>query len=522
MRDIDRVIPPSPDAPLSLSPGLKLDRYELLCPIAEGGMATVWIARRTGSKAGFEKLVAIKTILPKYAADVRFQRMFVAEARLASRIEHVNVAQILDVGEQQEMTYLVMEYVDGEALSKVHRALERTGALIPTGILLRIMADVCGGLHAAHELRDEHGVHLGVVHRDVSPQNVLVSRTGIVKLIDFGIAVARDRYGADTNTGQLKGKVRYMAPEHVLGHKVDRRTDIWAAGAVLHHLLSGKPPFEGENEMHTILLLKSAPEPPPLPSEVHPAVAAVTRRALSPAPDDRFSTAAEMQEALEGAMLEANLKTTTVAVAKFLEEVAAERARARKDAIAIGLRAAAERELVAEAMRARISKSDASSASGASGPRPLTQGATATESPAAIRSAAAAGAAPEPARRDRRSALVWGLVVGALLTMATIVVVATRPSSAGSTESTKTGDPAASSAPSASVVLPPAAASSATTGEGEPTPVAPAKAPLSTPAPVSAPVSPAPTVTVPPVYRPPAPQRPVAKPPRRPRVNDGF
>ena len=163
-------------------------------------MASVWIARHTG-KHGFEKFVAIKTVLPKFAADARFQQMFQDEARIASRIEHANVAQILDVGEQHDITYLVMEYVDGESLSTVHRTLVKKGGLVPPGVVLRVMADVCGGLHAAHELREDDGPLLGVVHRDVSPQNVLVSTKGIAKLIDFGIAKARDRIAGDTNAG---------------------------------------------------------------------------------------------------------------------------------------------------------------------------------------------------------------------------------------------------------------------------------------------------------------------------------
>jgi serine/threonine protein kinase len=503
-----------PGAPLSLTPGLKLDRYELLCPIAEGGMATVWIARRTGSKAGFEKLVAIKTILPKFAADVRFQRMFVAEARLASRIEHINVAQILDVGEQQEMTYLVMEYVDGEALSKVHRALGRKGTLIPPGILLRIMADACAGLHAAHDLHDEHGALLGVVHRDVSPQNVLVSRTGIVKLIDFGIAVARDRFGADTNAGQLKGKVHYMAPEHVLGRPVDRRTDVWAAGAVLHHLLSGTPPFEGENEMHTILMIKNALPPPPLPDTVHPAVGAVAMRALSPIPDERFATAADMQDALENAMVEANLKTTTVAVSSFLEEIAGDHARMRKEAIALGLKLAAERDQVAEMMRANVGTTGTTSSGGVSSSAAQTMN-TASESPAALRPATGAPQGAPASKRERLTAVFWGAVVGALLAVATLLVLATRPSSAGS--HAKPVELVPSILPSSLVAAPsipdatPKAAASAKANDAPVTPV-----------PDAGPTEPQVAVSSLPSARPSP--RPMPRPghPPRPRVNDGF
>jgi serine/threonine-protein kinase len=348
-----------PPRPSPLAPGFKLDRYELLCPIAEGGMASVWIARHTG-KHGFEKFVAIKTVLPKFAADARFQQMFQDEARIASRIEHTNVAQILDVGEQHEITYLVMEYVDGESLSTVHRTLTKKGMKIPPGVVLRVLADVCGGLHTAHELREEDGPLLGVVHRDVSPQNVLVSGKGVAKLIDFGIAKARDRVAGDTSAGQVKGKIRYMAPEQALGANIDRRADLWAVGAILYHLLAGKPPYDGDNDVQALMVLTSGRPPVPLPASVHPAIAAIVKKALTANVDARFSTAAEMQQALEDAMVEAKLPTNTAAVATFLTEHVADRAKKRKEAIAIGVKAAAERERYAEIMRSNVRSTGAS------------------------------------------------------------------------------------------------------------------------------------------------------------------
>ena len=317
-------------------------------------MASVWIARHTG-KHGFEKFVAIKTVLPKFAADARFQQMFQDEARIASRIEHVNVAQILDVGEQHEITYLVMEYVDGESLSTVHRTLVKKGMLVPPGIVLRVMADVCGGLHTAHELREaDDGPLLGVVHRDVSPQNVLVSTKGIAKLIDFGIAKARDRIAGDTHAGQVKGKIRYMAPEQAVGGAVDRRADIWAVGAILYHLLSGKPPYDGENDVQALMVLTSGRPPVPLPATVHPTIAAVVKRALTATVENRFETAAEMQVAIEEAMDAAKIATNAATISMFLTEHVAERAKRRKEAIAIGVKAAAERERYAEIMRSNV------------------------------------------------------------------------------------------------------------------------------------------------------------------------
>jgi serine/threonine protein kinase len=349
--------PPSP-----LAPGFRLDRYELVCPIAEGGMASVWIARQTG-RHGFKKLVAVKTILPKHAADPRFQRMFLDEARIASRIEHVHVAQILDVGEQHDVTYLVMEYVDGDALSRLQRALERKDARIPLGVALRIMADVSGGLHAAHELHDDAGHPLGVVHRDVSPQNVLVSTKGVAKLIDFGIAKARDRLTHDTRSDQLKGKVAYMAPEQAFGGAIDRRADVWAVGAVLYDLLAGRPPFEGDNDMQKLFGLAKGQPPAPLPGTVPAPVAAVVARALSHRVDERFATAAEMQQALEGAMVEVGASTTTTAVAEFLQSHVSDRAQKRKESIALGLKAANERERISAIMKANADTSGPRSSS---------------------------------------------------------------------------------------------------------------------------------------------------------------
>jgi len=371
----------APPRPSPLAPGFRLDRYELLCPIAEGGMASVWIARQTG-KHGFQRLVAVKTILPKYASELRFQRMFVDEARIASKIQHVNVAQILDVGEQHEVTYLIMEYVDGDALSKVYRAAEKNGVTIPAGIVLRVMADVSGGLHAAHELRDSEGQPLGVVHRDVSPQNVLVSTQGVAKLIDFGIAKASDRLAGDTNTDQLKGKVQYMAPEQALARPVDRRADVWAVGAVLYHLLTGRLPFEAANDVQTLFLLASGRPAAPLPPSVPRAVAAVVQKALSNAPDRRYATAAELQQALEAAMVEAHLTTTTSAVAAFLGKHTGDRAQKRRDAIALGLQAADQRDSVAALMKSNTERTGQGSASGvgtvalAPAERPSTPGGT--------------------------------------------------------------------------------------------------------------------------------------------------
>ena len=333
--------PPSPGA--NLAPGYRLDRYELLAPIAQGGMASVWIARQTG-KHGFEKLVAIKTILPQYANDVRFQTMFLDEAHIAAGIEHVNVAQILDLGEEHDVLYIVMEFVDGDALSKINRACEKRATPIPPGVLLRVLADACGGLHAAHELRAKDGSELHVVHRDVSPQNILVSNKGVAKVIDFGIAKARDRAAGETGTGLLKGKIHYMPPEQALGKAVDRRADVWAVGAILYHLLANRLPFDAENQLGTLHLLTSGRPPIPLPPHVPAPIKDVVRRAMAFDVDKRFATCAEFQRAIEDAMALANCRATTHDVASFLTLNVGDRQEQRKQAIELALKAAADRK----------------------------------------------------------------------------------------------------------------------------------------------------------------------------------
>jgi serine/threonine-protein kinase len=305
-------------------------------------MASVWVARLS-RKHGFEKIVAIKTILPKLAADDRFQRMFLDEGRIASRIDHVNVAQILDLGEENEVFYIVMEWIDGDSLSRLQRTVTKKGKTIPLPIVLRVLADACAGLHAAHELCGPEGALLGVVHRDVSPQNILVTVGGVAKLIDFGIAKAKNRLAADTSAGFLKGKVHYMAPEQALGKTIDRRADVFGVGALLYQLIAGSPPFEGENELETLHKLGSGTPPPPLPDSVPAAVSAVIFRALAHSPDERWSSAAELQAALERAMTRSNLNASTSDVASFVGEHLGEHAAARRRAIENATQAAASR-----------------------------------------------------------------------------------------------------------------------------------------------------------------------------------
>ncbi|HZU85137.1 MAG TPA: protein kinase [Polyangiaceae bacterium] len=409
--------------PAGPASGDKLDRYELLCLIAEGGMASVWVARLRG-KHGFERLFAIKTILPRFADSARFRAMFLDEARIASRIEHPNVVQVFDLGEARDVLYLVMEYVDGDSLSKLNRACQRKAVPIPAGIALRVLADACAGLHEAHELKDGDGKPLGIVHRDISPHNVLVSTKGIAKLIDFGIAKTQssDEGG---ESGVLKGKIQYMAPEQALGRPVDRRADVWAVGAILYHLVAGRPPYEGDDKLTTLHLLGSGLPPQPLPNDVHPAVAAVVRKALTQDPAKRHASAAELREAIERAMAVAQLTTTSAEVAAFAALHLGDRARRRRDAIEQAAAVIADRVRLEGARAAATLAGDA--ASSPSGFVPRATAATprvpfgtpwpGPVAPARTRSEPALGSAPPssstplPAPARRRPALALAAFV---------------------------------------------------------------------------------------------------------------
>jgi eukaryotic-like serine/threonine-protein kinase len=424
----------APQSLASLSPGDTLDRYELLCPIAEGGMASVWAARLS-ARHGFEKLVAIKTILPKFAGDARFRAMFVDEARIAARVDHPNVAQVFDLGEDRGAPYLVMEYVDGDSLSKLNRACQRRGAQIPAGVLLRVLADACAGLHEAHEMTGENGKPLGIVHRDISPHNVLCSTRGVVKLVDFGIAKSGSDGGDQAESGVLKGKIQYMAPEQALGKAVDRRADLWGVGAILYHVLAGKAPYEGDTQLAMLHMLGSGVPPQALPPDVHPAIAALARKALALDPAKRYATAAELRDAIERTMVVAQVVTTAADVGAFSMRFLAERAQRRRDAIDRGLAASAKRgreqgagEPTAAALEgSKRPPSDAAgdrtdglpeagpdAPAGASDPPP---GAT---SYATLGSAALVASAPVTAIARARKSTVTALAIGAGIAAVTV------------------------------------------------------------------------------------------------------
>jgi serine/threonine-protein kinase len=325
-----------------LRAGYRLDRYELLCPIATGGMATVWLARLRG-KRGFEKLFAIKTIRTELVDDPRFQEMFLDEARIASGIQHPNVAQILDLGEQQDVLFIVMEWVDGDSLAKVRKLVTKRGHRLPIGVVLRVLADASAGVHAAHEMRDDNGEPLEIVHRDVSLQNILVGSAGSVKVIDFGIAKAQNRTQGETRTGVVKGKIQYMAPEQVKkGRTVDRRADIWSLGICLHELVAGKTPSDADDDVEIIRKLL-ADEAPQVAADLPEPVVRILQSSMVLDPDARFPTAAGMQRALESAMKELGEIATSEDIAAFLRSELPELTDGRRGAVTKAIEGARDR-----------------------------------------------------------------------------------------------------------------------------------------------------------------------------------
>lgn len=386
-------------------------------PLGAGGMAEVWVAGvRTG--LGLEKLVALKRVLPVYAGDTTIRAMFLKEAKLAARLHHANVVEVLDLGEDQGIAYQVMPLVEGGSLTTLLRRSAATGARgLPPPIAARIAGDVLRGLAFAHAAKDDDTAPLGVVHRDVSPQNVLVGLDGVAKLADFGIAKAMGPGSAVGEESVLKGKLRYIAPEQIDGEPATVQSDLYSVGAVLWELLSGAPlhaspsdRWVGRGVVPDLRALR-----PELPS----ALLDVVLRAIARRPDERFASATSMLEALEQAARPAAQQEVAALVDGLLgDEVRELRRRARN----------------------------------------ILQGTDQDQTDLDL-NAPAIGASPPPTRRLARAA--W--IAAALLVLGTLAAfVATRPSSrpveaAVDVPPPLTAAPPASVAPPVTIAPPPTA-----------------------------------------------------------------
>ncbi len=303
---------------------IQFGRYQLLKKLASGGMGQVFLAR-TGQE-GFEKLVVLKRILPHLVEDEEFFTMFQDEAKITMRLNHPNIAQIFEFGEERGIHYLVMEYIAGEDIRRLTKRVAAAGQTLPLGVILRVIADAAAGLDYAHKGRDSKGVPLHLVHRDVSPQNVLVGFDGAVKLIDFGVAKAAGR-AQHTATGILKGKFPYMSPEQAEGLDIDARSDVFALGIVLWELLTNKRLFKGDNDVMTQRLVKACQVPPPsqvdptLPVDLDP----IVLKALEKNPDDRYPDAAAFRLALEEFAMKKSMPASSAHLVAFLQPFYADR-----------------------------------------------------------------------------------------------------------------------------------------------------------------------------------------------------
>lgn len=316
---------------VTLDSGCTLGRYTLLLPVGQGGQAAVWAASFAGL-AGFEKTVAVKTLLPPRHDEEAHIERFTDEALLATRLRHPNVVEVLDFGEEDGVLYIVMPWIDGEPINTIIDVATRKGG-VPLPIASNLMGQACRGLHAAHELTSENGEPLGLVHRDVSPENILVTREGTAKIADFGVATACGHLGlvtGETDLGRARGKVWYMAPEELWGEPVDRRSDLFALGVVLYRMTTGRHPFDSGNGRESVRrLLAGAHAIPPrtfLP-DYPEALENVLLRVLAESPEYRHRTAIELRQALFQAVAPA----TDDDVAQFLSDLFAAR-RLERDA----------------------------------------------------------------------------------------------------------------------------------------------------------------------------------------------
>jgi serine/threonine-protein kinase len=289
-----------------------LGRYELLYPLGVGGMAEIFKARALGP-AGYARDVVIKRILPAHGDDLDFVRMFEAEANILGRLHHPNVVEVYDFGTDGGLPYLALEYVDGPSLSRVLRTLRAANRMMPAAIAAFIGREVSRALDYVHNLEDASGARLDVIHRDVTPSNIVVAATGGVKLLDFGVATFRSA-GQISRSGTVKGKPAYLAPEQLEGKPLDGRVDLFALGIVMHEMLSLQHLFAGDSDLGTVkkLMEMEIPSPSARRDDLPPALEAIVMRALERDRRRRYASAAEMSKALDDFVVASRLHVEEV------------------------------------------------------------------------------------------------------------------------------------------------------------------------------------------------------------------
>jgi len=299
----------------------RFGKYILLRKIATGGMAEIFLARQTGVE-GFEKLVVIKRILPHLSENEEFINMFLDEARIAAQLNHPHIVQIFDLGKVEGSYFITMEYVHGDDLSQIVKQGQKVGRPLPMDHTVKIIAMTCEGLHYAHTKSDIMGRALHIVHRDISPQNILVTYEGSAKLVDFGIAKAASQAG-QTRAGVLKGKFAYMSPEQILGEELDGRSDIFAIGIILYELSVGRRLFKRDSEPEIMRAITEGQVPPPhkINPDVPPELEAVIMRALATNRDERYPDARRMQMDLERLFRQGIFNSSTIHVSNYMKKI---------------------------------------------------------------------------------------------------------------------------------------------------------------------------------------------------------
>ncbi|MDJ0765416.1 MAG: serine/threonine-protein kinase [Myxococcota bacterium] len=300
------------------------EKYRVIRKLDSGGMAEIFLGEAE-SIEGFKKRVAIKRVLPHLVENRKFLAMFLDEARLSLRFNNANVVQTFDIGRSGNTYFVVMEYVDGTNLKRVVEHLRNSGQRLPVELAVFIAIEVCRGLSYAHNFKDQAGNPLGIVHRDVSPPNVLLSKQGEVKIVDFGLAKATSQL-EETDPGVVKGKFAYLAPEAARGEVVDHRADIFACGIILYEMLSGKRLFLGKSDVQTIELVRNAKVPsitsinPEVPAQLEQ----IVRKALALNPKDRYQGCHELAEILAGFLFEYGRRVTSFDLQRFVQTISSQ------------------------------------------------------------------------------------------------------------------------------------------------------------------------------------------------------
>jgi serine/threonine-protein kinase len=316
----------------------RFGKYTLIRRLASGGMAELFLAIQK-SVAGFEKLLVIKRILPSMNHDRAFVDMLLHEARVAATLSHPNIVQIFDVGQENGQYFIAMEHVHGEDLRSIVRQMMKTQVLeFPLEHALAIVLGICAGLSYAHEKRDLDGTALNIVHRDISPQNVVVTFTGDVKIVDFGIAKSSTRSGEATKGGKLKGKVPYMSPEQARGEDIDARSDIFSTGVVLFELTTGRRLFKGQSEYETLKLIceRDYPRPSDIRSDYPEDLEPIVMKALAKDPAARYQSARELQADLEAFVRRHRIAVSSLALHQFMQGLFEQKLAEQKEALLQG------------------------------------------------------------------------------------------------------------------------------------------------------------------------------------------